>query len=136
MVNKTTATTPGQEPVHIELTGDELTEYNARIADYEANKLPKTKESKIKEVKIEARRRIEAIAPPWKQDNMAGFLLRLQDKEVITPEELTEKTAINSLYDQIKAIRGKSDLIEADINALTIYEDLVNFDIANNPLWD
>lgn len=74
--------------------------------------------SALLRVKREAARRIEAIAPLWRQ---------LNDQRAPTPESTARFTAID-------AIRAASNLIEADVVDLPAAA-LDALDIAAHPLW-
>lgn len=65
-------------------------------------------------VKGEARRRIIARFPDWKQTNMVARALELTRKGAgLTPEEQTEATQLQAAWDWIKAVRAASDALEA-----------------------
>jgi hypothetical protein len=67
------------------------------------------------DVKAEAARRILAVVPEWKQRNMtarAAELAKIGEANWTT-EQSAEWAAGQALWDQVKAIRVKSDEIEA-----------------------
>lgn len=66
-------------------------------------------------VKTEAGRRIVAICPEWKQRNLTAQAAQLAKKGQAnwTPEEQAAWDAGEALWNQIAAIRTKSDLLEA-----------------------
>lgn len=66
-------------------------------------------------VKAEAQRRILHILPEWKQRNLTARAaeLAIKGQSNWTTEETAEHTAGQAVWDQIKAIRTKSDEIEA-----------------------
>lgn len=72
---------------------------------------------KISGVKAEARKRIDEVAPVWKQANAL------------------RKNPNDPIFSKIDAIREKSDLIEAHLATLTDAEAGA-YDIENSPLWD
>lgn len=67
-------------------------------------------------VKNEARRRILARFPEWKQTNMVARGLELQEiwrqSGVWKPEEQAEANALAGAWGWIKAVRAASDLLE------------------------
>lgn len=67
------------------------------------------------DVKAEAARRILAIIPEWKQRNLTARAAELAKKGEAdwTQAEADEWAAGQALWDQVKAIRAKSDAIEA-----------------------
>lgn len=71
----------------------------------------------LEEVKEEARRRILDLVPEWKQVNLTARAVELQDIYRVngawTTEEQAEHDALVAAWAEIKAIRTKSDEIEA-----------------------
>ena len=69
----------------------------------------------VEMVKAEAGRRIIAICPEWKQRNLTAQAVQLAKKGEAnwTPEEQAAWDAGEALWNQIAAIRAKSDLLEA-----------------------
>jgi len=69
----------------------------------------------VEMVKAEAGRRIIAICPEWKQRNLTAQAAQLAKKGEAnwTPEEQAAWDAGEALWNQIAAIRAKSDLLEA-----------------------
>ncbi len=70
------------------------------------------------DIKTEARRRILAIAPDWKQSNMIARtveLVRDHGTEVDDwpPSPQAENAAHQAIWDKIKAIRAHSDALES-----------------------
>ena len=67
------------------------------------------------QVKDEAYRRIIAICPEWKQRNLTAQAAQLAKKGEAnwTPEEAAAWAAGEAIWNQIAAIRVKSDLLEA-----------------------
>lgn len=72
-----------------------------------------------KHIKKEAGRRIELLAPEWKQRNATARGLELTVKLVrngvnaLTPEEQAEEAAMDALWAEVKRLRGVSDTLEA-----------------------
>lgn len=66
-------------------------------------------------VKNEAYRRIVAIVPEWKQRNLTAQAAQLAEKGRAnwTAEELAAWNAGQVIWDQVAAIRAKSDALEA-----------------------
>jgi len=67
-------------------------------------------------VKAEARRRILAAYPEWKQANMTARgveLMRIRMTRAWTADEQSEADALQAAWDWIKGIRTKSDALEA-----------------------
>ncbi|MFC4256687.1 hypothetical protein GRI97_15815 [Altererythrobacter xixiisoli] len=73
----------------------------------------------VNAIKAEARRRIEAVSPPWRQ---------LNDSREPSPAGAARFAAID-------ALRAASDRIEQQLQA-TPAADLATFDISTNPHWD
>lgn len=74
-----------------------------------------TKPVTAEEIKAEAYRRIVAICPEWRQRNLTAqaALLSKKGEANWTPEERAAWDAGEALWNQIAAIRAKSDLLEA-----------------------
>lgn len=79
---------------------------------------PPSRAALLRAIKHEAARRIEAIAPLWRQ---------LNDARAPTPQSAARFAAID-------AIRGASALIEQDL-AATADKGLRGFPVADHPLW-
>lgn len=83
------------------------------------------------EVKAIAQRKIDALAPEWKQRNMLASGLALLDKG--QSNWLDEDTAlynqIQGAWDVITGIREASNLIEAEL------ESNINYDYEGSALW-
>lgn len=88
-------------------------------------------ERKVQEVKSEANRLILAILPEWKQRN---YTARAVEKVAAGEVGDDEWNAMQTAWQQIKAIRVASDAIEAEIAALTD-EQAGQYDVAASPLW-
>lgn len=84
--------------------------------------LAEAKAERIALVKDEARRRILAICPEWKQTNLVArgteLLMAARSRSLTAPEN-AEIAAGQAVWDAIKAIRAASDTAEAAINAAT-----------------
>ncbi|ATI81458.1 MerR family transcriptional regulator [Sphingobium yanoikuyae] len=81
----------------------------------------------IARTKREAARRIEAVAPLWRQMND----IRAGDAGTATD---AEGQAASARFALIDAIRAASNAIEAQIAGATA-KDLKAIDLANHPLW-
>jgi len=70
---------------------------------------------RIEAVKVEAMRRILAICPEWKQRNLTAQAAILAEKGRAnwTTDELAAWDAGRAIWDQIAAIRQRSDALEA-----------------------
>lgn len=70
------------------------------------------------DVRAEARRRILAVYPDWKQLNMNARATELTSIEMrqgsLTPEEETERGALEAAWQWIKSVRAASNAMEAD----------------------
>lgn len=84
-----------------------------------------TRAAAIDAVKAEARRRIDAVAPLWRQLNDVA------DVPLMTAEQLLER---DRRHARIRAIRAASDLIEAAIADMGATE-LRALDIAHDSRW-
>ncbi|WP_421849893.1 hypothetical protein [Oricola sp.] len=90
--------------------------WNASTNRFEVSRTRQDIAVTVDMVKDEARRRILALYPDWKQANMTARgvdLLNIESARALTSAESAEKTAIQAAWDAIKAIRAKSDEIEA-----------------------
>ena len=88
--------------------------------------------AKIAQTKAEAGKRINAILPEWKQRN---YTARAVEKVAAKEVGDDEWNAMQTAWQQIKAVRVASDAIEAEIAALTD-EQAGRYDVAASPLWD
>jgi hypothetical protein len=77
------------------------------------------------QIKAEAHRRIVAIIPGWQQRNLTAQAAQLAEKGRAnwTAEELAAWDAGQAIWDQVKAIREASNLIEAMEPIPTDYAD-------------
>jgi hypothetical protein len=78
---------------------------------------------KVMQAKLEARTRILAIVPEWKQNNLNARMNELNKKVAIdggtlNQAELNDITAMDVVWSQAKAIRVKSDALEASIGGM------------------
>lgn len=76
--------------------------------------------AKLAEIKAEARRRILEQYPEWKQANMTARGVELVKAAVARPwtaEEQAEADALQAAWDGIKAVRVRSDALEAAVPA-------------------
>lgn len=68
------------------------------------------------DIKSEAQRRINLIAPDWKQRNMIARSVELTEKiasgGTLTTAEQSERTTIENVWSQVKTIRTRSDQLE------------------------
>ncbi len=83
----------------------------------EALSASKEELSRPKRVKDEARRRILAIYPVWKQANLTARAVELvelkHDNTTWTVDEQTEADVIQAIWDWVKSVRTASDDLEA-----------------------
>ncbi len=87
-------------------------------------------ERQLNVVKNEARRRILARYPDWKQANMTARgveLVHLKTRRPWTAEEQAEADALQAAWDWVKAVRSASDVIE-EMNPIPL-------DLADNKYW-
>lgn len=110
-----------------------------------AYELEEAKASKLNQIKSQASRRITALYPDWKQQNLNAAITRIQNKEVLalkaggsnytpTDEEMTELKEANNCEIFIKAIRAKSNKLEASLESKTL-DQLKAFDPSGNLNW-
>jgi hypothetical protein len=89
--------------------------------------------AKIITVKQSAQDRIYAIVPDWKQANLTARALELQNNRAVngllTEEEQTELDGIQAIWDRIKALRERSNELEAYLAGVTSTESLAAFDV-------
>lgn len=83
----------------------------------------------ISDVKEEARKRIVAICPEWKQLDLTAQAAILTEKgrSNWTTQELAEWNAGKAIWDSIKALRDASDTLEA--------MDPIPSDYTDNSYW-
>lgn len=77
----------------------------------------------FRQVKEEARRRIEAIAPPWRQQNALMDWVLLIDKKELTDAEEAALNKAAELFGQIQRLRDISN----DIEVLLLHGVNVNY---------
>lgn len=92
-----------------------LVQKNGQIIEVSADQFPPPPPPTPEMVKAEASRRIIAICPEWMQRNLTAQAAQLAKKGEAnwTPEEHAAWDAGEALWNQIAAIRAKSDLLEA-----------------------
>lgn len=66
------------------------------------------------QIKAEAHRRILAIVPMWKQNNLTAVALDIKTKAEPSAQDLARLAAIQSIWDRVVAIRTHSDTLEAN----------------------
>ena len=95
-----------RETVTVDMPAEEV----AALEAFHAGNAPKAAA-----VKAEARRRILALYPDWKQANLTarGVELLRKGEARWTAEELAEADAIHAAWDWVKSVRSASDAIEA-----------------------
>lgn len=119
-IKRVKATPPGIPNVEVELTPEELTEFNNKIAQHEANLLGRFKDDSKKEIKQEAAKRIESNYPIWKQNNIiSDFLSSVSGASAV----------FHDMKADISTIRSNSDTLEASVDALTSVEQVKSFDV-------
>lgn len=71
----------------------------------------------VEDVRAEARRRILARYPDWKQVNMTarGVELLRKGEANLTPAEATESAAMQAAWDWVKAVRAACDALEVSL---------------------
>lgn len=110
--------------------------------------LASMKAERIEGIKLEARNRILAVLPEWKQANITarqGELHRIEvglmrddqgglvPQRSLTQEEIAELAAIANAWAFVKATRVHSDALEAQVAALTTVEEVVGWTAAGWP---
>ena len=95
------------------------------------------KPAKILAIKLEAKSRIETIVPPELQarDLSKGLRLlkRVQDGEALTADQDLEIAAlVDTEVNQLGPIRSRSNELEAQVDALASWQEVVNFDVQAN----
>lgn len=95
-----------RETVTVEMTAEE----RAALEAFHAENAPSAVD-----VKAEARRRILARLPEWKQANLTarGVELLRKGEASWTAQELAEADGIHAVWDWVKSVRLASDAIEA-----------------------
>lgn len=113
-------------PFTQEMTDAEVAASASRAAAHEASIMP----AKIIATKTEARRRILAFLPEWKQANLTARAVDLMDigRANWTAGQLAEWDAGAALWERVKAIRAASDAIE-------VRPDLTTIDVTDNQYW-
>ena len=88
-------------------------------AEIAAAALPAAKAAKKTEIKTAARAQILARYPEWQQANLTARAVELVSLGQTTGSEWARMQAI---WDWIKAVRARSDLLEADVAGCTTVE--------------
>ena len=92
----------------------------------------------VSEVKQEARRRIDAIAPDYERENANALWISLlekrQDGDTLTAGQIAKGQEIRAMRQQINAVRDASNTIEAQLSTLTD-EQADAVDITTHPAW-
>lgn len=89
-------------------------------------------------IKAEAARRIELLAPEWRQRNMTARgleLLMLSMQRTLTADEAAEIVAIEAVWMMIKAVRAASNGVEAEVMVMSDIAALESFDAVTHPGW-
>lgn len=110
-MKRTIATIDGGEDV-------ELTP--AEIAEHEAKSFDGRKKGLMRWAKSEAKRRILAIAPEWKQRNMLAEYIELDG----APEAAGRIAELKQAWAEINALRDRSDELESAIESATTIGEL------------
>lgn len=114
-------TTPWKTGYAYDANGVTIGFVNARTATWDANgwvegqpNLTSQIAAAREKVKAEAQRRILALAPEWKQRNLTAqaAILSKKGEAKWTADEQARWDAGEALWNQIKAIRDASDVIE------------------------
>lgn len=66
------------------------------------------------QIKAEAHRRILAIVPMWKQNNLTAVALDIKTKDAPTAEDTATLAAIQGIWNRVKAIRAYSNILESN----------------------
>jgi len=100
--------------------------------------LASTRAMLVQAVKGEAGRRIVAVAPEWKQRNLtvqAAILAKqVADGTLLTPEQQANWDAGQLIWQQVDAIRSRSDVIEAQIAGMDL-GTAQGFDPTDDGVW-
>lgn len=83
-------------------------------------------------VKLEARARILAFLPDWKQSNYNARMNQLNDarfSRALTVEEDGEIEVMRAAWARAVAIRQASDVHESNLSSLTTFEQVAAYDI-------
>jgi len=93
------------------------------------------KDNLVKAVKVEAAERILKVAPEWKQRNSSAEMAELSVKDSLSEDEQSVWNSHVAMWGSIKAIRSKSDEIEAVIVGLSD-DEVSKFDVSEETLWN
>lgn len=127
VVNATTGETD-----QVPLSQEEVSELEALQVAADANLLSDV----IALIKAEAARRILVICPDWKQRNLTARAAELAIKGAVnwTEAELAEIAAGQSIWDSIKAVRNRSNLLELAVSGMTL-DELKQFNALSDTHW-
>lgn len=84
----------------------------------------------IQQIKEEAGRRINAVAPAWKQQNALADLYLLDGRDDLSDDEKQDLIEAQDLLARVKEIRKRSDEIENS------FIDGVALDYLNDKAWE
>lgn len=108
----------------------------------------KAKAAKIIEIKQEAARRINALYPQYKQNNLIAEVIQVQNQELIalkagsiynlTDSDIYLLNTAKTCKDFVTLIRIRSDIAEQTINDIDTQDvnTINSFDVTNNVIWD
>lgn len=125
------------------LKEDEMSIEGDRLPDANSlHSIKYLKGTKIQRIKDEARKRILALAPQWKQMNMMASALdvvfaMVTNTQSISAKELSKAKDAKKFFDAyVKPIRFKSDEIELMVMNFKQKSEVINFDITDDTLWN
>lgn len=107
--------------------------------------LTKLKSEKVKQIKAEAAKRIDAVYPQYKQINYGSAVLEILNKEnyavkqgtvyTLTDDDRVTLQKSKACKDFISLIRSKSDKLETLINSKRTINTLNAIDVSDNSYW-
>lgn len=88
-------------------------------------------------IKAEARRRIVARVPEWRQTNFTARMIELVrlGAQNWTPEQQAEAAAIEATWEWVKRIRARSDELEAAVAGKTL-EEIQALGLLDDATWE
>jgi hypothetical protein len=104
-------------------------------ANIDGYTLDKAKAPILKAIKNLAKDKILAFLPEWKQSNLNARMNELNDirfERALTPGEEFEIVQLKAVWAKAKAIRVASNTHEANISALTTFEEVLAYDCTAN----
>jgi len=111
-------------------TGDIVMDDKTPTQQYSVAVIPMLE--KIGWIQAEAMERIITIAPEWKQRNMIARSVELSDIRIgggsLNETEQAEQSAMQSIWDRIKAIRAFSNVLGAGLTETTTQADITTAD--------